>query len=89
MSKLTDLIVVELGVVGFDEWMMVLTIKDESVGRTSNLVFLESLGFWLLGSRNDRVVSEKIARRRDVDYTTTDILNGCHWRFNDVANTRS
>lgn len=72
--------------VGFDEWMMVLAIKDESVGRTSDLVFLKSLGFWLLGSRNDRVVSEKVARRRDVDHTTIDIFNGCHWRFNDVAN---
>lgn len=57
MSKPTDLVVVQLGVAGFDEWVMVLAIKDESVGRTSDLFFLESLRFRLLGSRNDGVVS--------------------------------
>lgn len=86
MSKLTNLIVMELGVSSFDEWMMVLAIKDESVGRTSDLVFLGSFDLWLLGSRNDAVVSEKKARRRDLNNTTIDILNCCHWRLNHVAN---
>ena len=85
MSKLTDLVVVELGVSSFDEWMMVLAINDKGIWRTSDLVFLESLGFWLLGSRNDGVVSEKVARRRDLNHPTTDIFNGCHWRCNHVA----
>ena len=85
-SKLTDLVVVELGVASLDEWMMVLAIKNESVGRTSHLVFFESLGFWLLGFRNNGVVSEKIARGRDLNHTTIDIFDGCHWRFNHVAN---
>ena len=47
--------------VGFDEWMMVLTIKDESVGRASNLVFLGSLRFWLVRSRKDGIMSKEIA----------------------------
>ena len=85
MSRLTDLIVMELRVTSFDEWMMMLAIKDESVGRTSNLIFLESLNFGLLGSRNDRVVSEKIARRRNLNHTTIDVFNGCHWCVNDIS----
>ena len=85
-SKLTDLVVVELGMASLDEWMMVLAIKNESVGRTSDLVFFESLGFWLLGFGNNGVVSEKIARGRDLNHTTIDIFDGCHWRLNHVAN---
>ena len=86
MSELTDLIVVELGMSSFDEGMMVLAIKDEGVGRTSDLVFLRSFGFWLLSSWNDAVVSEEIARRRDLNHTTIDIFNRCHWRLNHIAN---
>lgn len=71
---------------GFDEGMMVLTIKNESIGRTSDLLFLGSLSFRLLSSRNDAVVSEKIARGRDLNHTTIDIFNCCHWRLNHVAN---
>ena len=87
MSEPTDLIVVELGMSSFDEGMMVLAIKDEGVGRTSDLVFLRSFGLWLLSSRNDAVVSEKIARRRDLNHTSIDIFNCCHWRLNHIANT--
>ena len=86
MSELTDLIVVELGVSGFDKGMMVLAIEDEGVGRTSDLVLLRSFDFWLLGSRNDVVVSEKKSRRRNLNHTTIDIFNRCHWRLNHIAN---
>ena len=86
MSELTDLIVVELGMSSFYEGMVVLAIKDEGVGRTSDLVFLRGFGLWLLSSRNDAVVSEKIARRRDLNHTTIDILNRCHWRLDHIAN---
>lgn len=85
MNKLTDLVVVKLRVTSFDKWMMVLAIKDESVRRTCDLVFLESLGFWLLGSRDDGVVSQKVPRRRDLNHTTIDIFNGCHRRINHIA----
>ena len=71
----------------FDDGMMVLAIKDEGVGRTSDFVFLRSFRFWLLSSRNDAVVSEEIARRRDLNHTTIDIFNRCHWRLNHIANT--
>lgn len=88
MSELTNLVVVELRVSRFDEWMMVLAIKNKSVWRTSDLVLLESLGFWLLGSRNDGVVSEEIARRRDLSHATSDIFNSCHWSCNHVADLK-
>ncbi len=82
---LTDLIVVQLWIFGFDKGMMALTIQDECIRRTSDLGFGGCPWLCLLCSWNDFVVSESIACRGNLDYSLLELLSDSDWSFNQIA----
>ena len=65
-TLLTYLIVVHVGILCFEKWMMVLTIQDEGIRWSSYFRFLGGLDLGITSSWDILVVSRVIVRRHDL-----------------------
>ena len=88
-NLLTDLVVVKIGVLGFDKWVIGLAVEYEGVRRTSDLRFLCLLHLRLFDSGNDDIVpKEKVGWCNPEDAADV-VLKGCHGCRNQNTSVRS
>ena len=81
----TDLVIVKLWVLGFEQRVVMLAIQNERVRRTSDLGFARGPRLIFLGSWNDGVMPNRVTCRRNGNHATTLIFSESHRSFNQVA----
>jgi len=81
---LTDLIIVQVWILRFEEWVMVLAVEDESIRWTSHFGFLAGLDLWITSSENDLIVAMIMMGRHYLDQGTIRILENHYWRLDEI-----
>lgn len=82
---LTNLIVVQVWVLDFEKWMVMLAVKNESIRRPSYLSLLGILDSRVTSSWNNFGVPIIMTGRHDLNYPTIRVFEDSHWRLDEVS----
>ena len=88
-SLLTDLVIVKIGVLGFDKWVIGFAVEYEGVRRTSDFRFLCCRHLRLFDSGNDDIVPKEKAGWCNLEDAADVVLKGCHRCCNQKTRQRS
>lgn len=88
-SLLTDLVIVKIGVLSFDKWVIGFAVEYEGVRRTSDFHFLCRCHLRLFDSGDDDIVPKEKAGWCDLEGAADVVLKGCHRCCNQKTRLRS